>query len=74
MGDQEKNRRRTELKDDKYLLDCMCGKRFGGKTLKEAESKFFGHQCQEKRKFANASNDEAKRFSKKEVGGTIPEC
>jgi len=68
------NKRRTEFKDDKYLLDCMCEKRFGGNTPEEAEYKFFAHRCQKRRKFANTSDDEAKRFCKKEVGGAIPEC
>lgn len=54
-----------KLKDDKYILDCMCGKRFGGKTLEEAERKFFTHWCQKKGEFANTSDEEVKRFSEK---------
>jgi hypothetical protein len=51
------------LKDGKFLLDCMCGKRFRGKTLEEAECKFFAHRCQMKEKFANVSDEKVKRFS-----------
>ena len=55
--------RRPKLKDDKFLFDCVCGKRFKGKTLEEAERKFFTHRCQKKGKFANTSDDEVKRCS-----------
>ena len=47
------------------LLDCMCGKRFKGGTLEEAERKFFTHRCQKKGKFLNASDEEVERFSEK---------
>jgi hypothetical protein len=50
------------LKDGKFLLDCMCGKRFKGKTLEKAERKFFAHRCQMKEKFANVSDEKVKRF------------
>ena len=52
------------MKNDKYLLDCMCGKRFKGKILEEAERKFFAHQCKKRGKFVNASDEEVKRFLK----------
>lgn len=54
-----------ELKDDTYVLDCMCGKRFKGRTLEEAERKFFTHRCQKKGTFVNASDEEVERFSEK---------